>query len=145
MLRNAALTLTLVLLPAIASAQDHSHSDTAKKPHSDHAAMQASHHVDFAQVVMKNKAELRLTDEQIAKLEDISVKMGKHHAEMKKAGAKQMDRASESKLHEELMDLFTEEQRAKIHPLMKQHMDEMCGKGEDKQCKMDGHKKMQIQ
>jgi hypothetical protein len=145
MLRNAALTIALVLLPAIASAQEHSHTDAAKKAHHDHAAVQAGGHVDFAQVLMKNKAELKLTEEQITKLEDLSAKMTKHHAEMMKSGAKPVEHTADSKLHEELMAIFTEEQRAKIHPLMKQHMEGVCAKSEDKQCKMDAHKKMEIQ
>ena len=141
MLRNAALTLALLLLPAVATAQ-HTHGDAAKKTdHPAHASAEAKAHVHLPELLMQKRTELNLTDEQVAKLEDVSAKMVQHHAEMKKAGAKH-DTSVQSKLHEELLSIFTEEQLTKIRPLMKQHMEGKCA-ADDKQCKT-GEKKPHV-
>ena len=144
MLRKAALTIALTLLPAIASAQQHSHGDAAKKQSHEHSTAEMSGQGDFAHFLMEKRAELKLTEEQIAKLEDISARMAQHHAQMKKAGAKP-DQAAGTRMHEELMSIFTEEQLVKIRPLMKEHMEAMCGTGEEKQCKVHTSKKAPIQ
>ena len=143
MFKKAAIALALILFPAVASAQHHQHSDAAKKAQHDHAKAASAEHVNFPQLLMEKRAELKLTDEQIAKLEDISARMAQHHAEMKKAGAKH-DHAAGSKLHDELLAIFTEDQLAKVRPLMKDHMAGKCA-AEDKECKVEAKKKAPVQ
>ncbi len=142
MVRKAIFTLALLLFPAVASAQHHQHSDVAKKAQHDHAKA-AAEHANFPQMLMEKRAELKLTDEQVAKLEDVAAKMAQHHAEMKKAGAKH-DPAAGSKLHDELLSIFTEDQLVKIRPLMKDHMAAKCA-AEDKECKVEAKKKAPVQ
>jgi choline dehydrogenase-like flavoprotein len=145
MLRKVAFTIALTLLPAVASAQEHNHPATTTKTQHEHAAAaKTGEHMNFVQMVMAKRAELKLTDEQIAKLEDASAKMAKHHAAMEKSDVKPSE-ADRSKMHEELMSIFTEEQAVKVKEMMKQHMAGMCAMGEDKQCKMESKKKEQLQ
>ena len=147
MLRQAAIAIALTLLPVAASAQEHKHGETAtakKAEHSHTTTMKHSEHVNFAQVIMQKRAELKLTDEQVAKLEDVSAKMEQHHAAMGKPGAPKATEADHAKMHESLMSIFTEEQAVKVRDLMKQHK-EHCGMGEEKECKMDANKKKAVQ
>jgi hypothetical protein len=143
MLRQSLIALALTLLPVAASAQEHQHGETGaakKAEHSHMSAMKHGEHVNFAQLIMQKRAELKLTDEQVAKLEDVSVKMQQHHAAMGKPGTPQATEADHAKMHDSLMSIFTEEQAVKVRELMKQHKDQ-CGMGEEKQCKMETAKK----
>lgn len=144
MFRQAALMIALTLVPAVASAQQHQH-DAPKKPQHEHTtAVRPSDHTNFVQLLMEKRVELKLTEEQITKLENASAKMTKLHAEMKKTGAK-YDHSADNKMHDELLAIFTEEQLVKIRPLMKAHIEGKCDASADKQCKLEAPKKTSIQ
>ena len=122
MIKRFALALALVLLPGAAMAQHHDH---AKKE----AVKPAAEHMNFARELIAAKADLKLSDEQITKLEAFAVKMDEHHKKMgdhhAKAAAKSADDAvkAESKMHTDLLAIFSEEQLVKVRPLMKAHME----------------------
>lgn len=136
MIKRIALALALVMLPGAAMAQHHDHA----KP----VAKSVAEHMNFARELIAAKAELKLTDDQIKKLEAFAVKMDEHHKKMEshhaaKVDAKAGDDAvkAESKLHTDLLAVFTEEQLVKVRPLMKAHMDKCqhmkdAGKNEHK-------------
>jgi hypothetical protein len=122
MIKRMALALALVMLPGAAMAQHHDHAKPAAKP--------AAEHMNFARELIAAKADLKLTDDQIKKLEAFAVKMDEHHKKMDgqhaaKADAKADEAAvkAESKMHTDLLAVFTEEQLVKVRPLMKAHMD----------------------
>ena len=143
MFRQAAIAIALTLLPVAASAQEHQHNETATAKKAEHSHMSTAkpgEHVNFAQLIVQKRAELKLTDEQVAKLEDVSAKMAQHHAAMAKPGAPKADEADHAKMHDSLMSIFTEEQAVKVRELMKQHK-EHCDMGGEKECKMDTAKK----
>lgn len=115
------VALALVILPGAAMAQ---HGDHAKS----HATAKVStEHLNFAQELIAAKAELKLTDAQIAKLQIFSKQMDDHHKNMDAHHQKAESHADaakmESKLHTDLLAVFTEEQLAKVRPLMKAHID----------------------
>lgn len=122
MMKRFVMVLGLMLLPGAAMAQQHDH---AKKE----MAKPAAEHMNFARELIAAKAELKLTDEQVKKLEAFAVKMDDHHKKMDhhaaKADAKMSDDAvrAESKMHTDLLAVFSEEQLVKVRPLMKAHMD----------------------
>ena len=130
MLRKFVIALALMFLPTVAFAQEHQHHGAAKK----HEHHMKGEHKDFAQHLIEKRADLNLTDAQIEKLRALSAKMGEHHKAMTKAA--KHDTKAESSLHGELMAIFTEEQLEKVRPLMKAHMDAMCG-GAQKHCKVE--------
>ena len=146
MLRQAAIAIALTLLPVAASAQEHQHSQTATakktEQHSHTTTTKHGEHVNFAQLIMQKRAELKLTEEQVAKLEDVSAKMEQHHAAMGKPVAPKATEADHAKMHESLMSIFTPEQTVKVNDLLKQHK-EQCG--EEKECKLDAAKKKAVQ
>ena len=122
MIKRIALALALVMLPGAAMAQQHDHAKQTAKP--------AAEHMNFARELIAAKADLKLTDDQIKKLEAFAVKMDEHHKKMDghhaaKADAKASEDAvkAESKMHTDLLAVFTEEQLVKVRPLMKAHMD----------------------
>jgi len=136
MMKRFVLLCALALLPSAAMAQQHDHAKA--KP--------AAAHANFVRELIAAKAELKLTDEQITKLESLSVrmdemhaKMGEMHAKMSSAGADSAARSDartahaqmEGKLHADLLAVFTEAQLTKVRPMMKAHMDK-TGMGEKK-------------
>jgi hypothetical protein len=76
MLKRIAFLFALLLMPSAVMAQN----QPQEKKH-DHAAA-ASEHKSFPQLIIQKRADLNLTDEQVAKLEAISVKMAAHHKAM---------------------------------------------------------------
>jgi hypothetical protein len=119
MIKRIVLVIALTMLPSAAMAQHHEHAkqETAKA---------AEQHKNFAQELIAAKAELKLTADQIVKLEAFSAKMDEHHKNMNAhhGDAKTGDAAKmESKLHSDLLEVFSEEQLVKVRPLMKAHMD----------------------
>jgi hypothetical protein len=149
MIKRFALVLALALMPSAVMAQHHDHAKEAAKPKAEH--------MNFAKELMAAKADLKLTAEQVTKLEALSVKMDEMHAkmaEMHKGGgehaahgaAKPADAAHsgdhaqmEGKLHADLLAVFTEEQLVKVRPLMKAHM-EKCEMMMGGQKKAEQHK-----
>ncbi len=123
MLKKFVIALALVLLPGVAAAQQHAHD-----AHSAHAAARKEH-ANFAQQLIAAKADLKLTAEQVQKLEAISVKVDEMHKKMEKeqvkadAHASHMASPEVQNLHNELMKVFTEEQLVKVHALMKADME----------------------
>jgi hypothetical protein len=119
MMKRIMLALALTLLPGAAMAQHGEHSKN-------HAVAKAEH-LNFAQELIAAKAELKLTDAQIKKLDEFSVQMDEYHKNMEAHHAKAESQAEAakvaSKLHTDLLDVFTEEQLLKVRPLMKAHMD----------------------
>ena len=131
MIKRFALVLALALVPGAALAQQHEHAADVAKPKAEH--------MNFAKELMAAKADLKLTADQIAKLEAIAVRMDDMHAKMAArhgaadhaahATPKPTDTAHsgdhaqmEGKLHADLLAIFTEEQLIKVRPLMKAHM-----------------------
>jgi hypothetical protein len=129
MLRRIVLALVFVLLPGAAMAQHHDH---AKKD----AAKPAAEHMNFARELIAAKADLKLTEDQVKKLEAFAAKMDDHHRKMADHHADGAAKA-EAKLHADLMAIFTEQQLVKVKPLMKAHMDK-CEHMKDAQ-KKAGH------
>ena len=123
MLTKFALALALMLVPGVAAAQQNAHD-----AHSAHAAARKEH-ANFAQQLIAAKADLKLTAEQVQKLEAISARMDEMHKKMEKQPAKADAHAAHmaspgvQNLHNELMKVFTEEQLVKVHALMKTHME----------------------
>ena len=116
-MKRLLMVLALTMLPSAAMAQHHDH---AKKE----TTKASAEHKNFAQELIAWKADLKLTAEQIAKLEAFSVKMDEHHKNMAEHHAKAGDAAKmEGKLHSDLLAVFTEEQLVKVRPMMKAHMD----------------------
>ena len=123
MLRKFVIAFALVLLPGVAAAQQHAHGA--------HAAAKPAEHMNFARELIAAKADLKLTAEQIQKLEAISVKMDEMHKKMEQqpanAGAHAAHGAAttdeHSKLHTEVLKVFTEEQLVKVRPMMRAHME----------------------
>jgi hypothetical protein len=135
MIRKLALTLAFMLLPAAAMAQEH-------KPHhpAGHTAAAATEHKDFALQLIEKRAELKLTDAQVAKLRALSAEMAEHHKEMSEDHAA-MDaehrEEMEEKMHAKLRAVFDQNQLKTVHELMAKHHAEMaCKHGEDGKCKV---------
>lgn len=136
MIKRTALMFALALLPSAAMAQQHDHGK----------AMPAAAHANFARELIAAKADLKLTDEQVTKLDALAVKMDEMHAKMgemhgkmsagaahqgAQADAKTAHAQMEGKMHADLLAIFTEEQLTKVRPMMKAHMDK-AGMGEMK-------------
>ena len=118
MLKKALFVLALLLVPGAAMAQNHDH-------HGAKPAVKAEHG-NFAKDLIALKADLKLSDEQISKLEALSVKMDEMHKKMADHHAKASDAArSEDKMHADLLAVFNEEQLVKVRALMKTHHDKM--------------------
>jgi hypothetical protein len=119
-MKKMLLVLGMIMLPTAAMAQ---HNDHHAKSHT---AAKAGH-MNFAQELIAAKADLKLTAEQLTKLEVFSKKMDDLHKNMDAHHGKAMshdDMAKmEGKLHTDLLAIFTEEQLVKVRPLMKAHMD----------------------
>jgi hypothetical protein len=117
MMKRLMMVLAFMVLPTAAMAQ---HAGHAPKQ----AAKAPAEHKNFAQELIAWKADLKLTADQIAKLEAFSVKMDEHHKNMGDHHAKAGDAEKmEAKLHSDLLAVFTEEQLVKVRPMMKAHMD----------------------
>lgn len=123
MFKKFAIALALVLLPGVAAAQQNAHD-----AHAAHMAARKEH-ANFAQELIAAKADLKLTADQVQKLEALSVKMDEMHKKMDKDQAKADAHASHmaspevQNLHNELMKVFTEEQMVKVQAMMKAHME----------------------
>ena len=123
MIKQSLLLLSFALLPSVALAQHHDHAQQAAK----------AAHSNFARELIAAKADLKLSDEQIRKLEALAVKMDEMHKKMEHHAAKAEAKAdaksdadaikTETKLHTDLLAIFNEEQLVKVKPLMKAHMD----------------------
>lgn len=131
MMKRLALVLALALLPSAAMAQQHQHQQA--KPE-----VGKAEHMNFARELIAAKADLKLSAEQVTKLEAFSAKMDEMH---KKMAAMHKDSAQahaahgdttmkhgnmaemEGKMHADLLAIFTEEQLVKVRPLMKAHME----------------------
>lgn len=143
-MKRLAFLIALALLPGSALAQQHDHAKAE-------AAKPAAGHMNFARELVAAKADLKLTAEQIKKLEVFAVKMDDMHKKMAAHGdhAKTMTHGdaatsehkmhgdaanAEHKMHADLLAIFTEEQLVKVRPLMKAHMEkcEHMMKGEKK-------------
>ncbi len=120
MIKRFILALGLVLVPGAAMAQHHDH---AKKE----VARPAAEHMNFARELIAAKADLKLTNEQVKKLEAFAVKMDEHHRTMDHHGQTTNAKMSadavkaEQKMHTDLLAVFTEAQLVKVRPLMKAH------------------------
>jgi hypothetical protein len=118
MIKRFFLVLSFVLVPGALMAQ---HADHGKQ----HASKAA--HMNFARELIAAKADLKLTTEQISRLEAFAIKMDEHHKKMEAGTAvdtKMKEGAhAESKLHTDLLSVFTEAQLVKVRPMMKAHMD----------------------
>ena len=136
MVRRLALALALTVLPAAAMAQG------ATGEHKEHAKMMSQElsHEAFVQGLIEKRAELELTDDQVAKLAAFKTKLSEHHKAMKAAPKHEMkemkhDAAAAkhdakamahedpamAELHKEFMAVFTDAQRVKVEALMKAH------------------------
>ena len=118
MIRKALFVFALLLMPGVAMAQHHDH----------HAAKPAAKadHVNFAKDLIGLKADLKLSDEQVRKLESLSVKMDEMHKKMEAHHGNAADASkAEDKMHAELLALFNEEQVVKVRALLKAHHDKM--------------------
>lgn len=143
MFRKLLVALAFTFVPAVAMAQQHQHQDTAAKKHGHMMKMEhKGEHKDFAQQLIDKRADLNLTDAQVAKLRELSVKMVEHH----KAAAKgaNMDADAEGTMHVELLKIFNEEQLKQVRPLMHAHMMSMKCMDDDKQCKMEKMSKHKV-
>ena len=137
MIRRFMLVCALLMVPGAARAQHHDHA----KP-----AAGKTEHVNFAQELIAAKADLKLSADQIKKLEVFSAKMDEMHKKMSEQHASAEGHAAhgmagqdEGKMHAELLKLFTEEQLVKVRPMMKAHMEkcELMKSGEKQ--KQGGH------
>jgi hypothetical protein len=122
MIKRFIFAIALALLPTAAMAQHH---DYPKHEGPKHHAANGAH--NYALELIAAKADLKLTDEQIKKLEVFAVKMDEMHNKLDHHSAKPEAKAeaakAELKLHDDLFAIFTEEQSVKVRPLMKAHMD----------------------
>jgi hypothetical protein len=123
-MKRVLIVSALMLLPTAAMAQQHEHA----QPHA--AKPAAAEHANFAKELIAAKADLKLTDDQIKKLEALSVRMDEHHKNMgahHSEHAKTGDEAAkmEGKIHADLLAIFTEEQLVKVRPMMKAHHEGM--------------------
>ena len=136
MIRKLALTFAFMMLPAAAMAQDHK----AHHPAGHGTAAAAGEHKDFALQLIEKRAELKLTDAQVAKLRALSAEMVEHHKQMSAQHASMTaeDRAEmEEKMHGKLRAVFDKDQLKTVHALMAKHHAEMaCSHGEDGKCKV---------
>lgn len=132
MIRKLGLVLALLMVPGAAMAQHHDHA----KP-----AAGKTEHVNFARELIAAKADLKLTADQIKKLEVFSARMDEMHKKMAASHGTAEGHAAhgtaghdEGKMHAELLKLFTEEQLVKVRPMMKAHMEkcELMKSGEKK-------------
>lgn len=133
MFKQTVIALAFTLVPGMAMAQHHQH-DAAKKEHHGHDKV-AEHHKDFAQQLIEKRAQLKLTDAQVGKLHALSAKMSAHHKAM--GADAQADADAEEQMHGELLKVFTKEQLKQVHPLLLQHIKEVCGGDKDGQCKIE--------
>jgi hypothetical protein len=121
MIKRFILAIALALLPSAVLAQHHDHT----KPEAKHHPANGAH--NYALELIAAKADLKLTDEQIRKLEVFAVKMDEMHRKLDHHTARAEGKAdaakAEMKLHDDLFAIFTEDQSVKVRPLMKAHMD----------------------
>ena len=109
MIKKVIFALALVMLPTAAMAQHHDHG----------AKQEANVHAEFIKQLVALKADLKLTDQQIKKIEAFSLKMEAMHKNGADHHAKPDAAKTAEKLHAELLDIFTEEQQQKIGALIK--------------------------
>jgi hypothetical protein len=118
-IKKFVFALTLMLLPGAAMAQHHEHAQST-------TSKASAAHSNFARELMA-KAELKLTADQLARLDVLAMRMDElhkkadHHAGAAKS--KQDHAQGERKLHDDLLAVFNDEQLVKVRPLMKAHME----------------------
>src|SRR5688572_16685330 len=129
MFRKLVLTCALMFVPGVAMAQ---HTGHHAPTHS--ASAGVGEHKDFALQLIEMRAELNLSDAQVAKLRALSAKMAEHHKTMGKNA--EHDAAMEELMHSKLRAVFTDpEQLKKFEALMTKHVAEVCGgNGADTKC-----------
>ena len=136
MFRKLAIAITLCVLPTAALAQEHQHNGAAKPV--EHAKV----HRTLPQILIENRAELNLTEEQIAKLEALAAKMQSHHKSQMKIGAGSVGHhgpsaaKSHDKMHDELLSLFNETQKEQVKAMIRKHL-EACKEGDGMHCKVE--------
>ena len=131
MIKKLVLTAAFLFVPAAAMAQHH----TGHHAPAHSGAAGVSEHKDFAVQLIEMRAELKLTDVQVAKLRDLSAKMAEHHKSMGKDAER--DAAAEELMHSKLRAVFNAEQLKKVNVLMAKHVAEVCGgNGTDGACKL---------
>lgn len=126
MVMGVAFGLALLALPQAARAQQH-HEHAAPK------AAAKAHMENPARTVIGARAELKLTDDQVKKLEAIALRMDAHHKSMSGghgasahgAGAHGADKhemgKSENQIHKDFFAIFTEDQLVEVKKVMAAH------------------------
>ena len=100
--------------------------DTAAAQHAGHGSKPAAEaHADNpARHLIATRAELKLTDAQVIKLEAIAHRMDAHHKSMgghHGGAAKAAHAKVEAKIHEDFFGIFNDEQMIKVKAVMKAH------------------------
>jgi tRNA U34 2-thiouridine synthase MnmA/TrmU len=118
-------------------AQDHSaHHGKASdaKPADPHAQMMKQHE-GFLHYVVMQRAALKLTDAQVAKVEAYAKKVEAHHKEeaAHAAAGHKIDAAHEKKMHDEFELIFTDAQKEQLKAL-KTKFREACVPNSGKTC-----------
>jgi hypothetical protein len=119
-IKKLLFALALLLLPSAAMAQHHEHhASSATK------SVKAAAHMNFAKELIALRADLKLTDDQVKKLEALSVKMDEMHKQMAAGhhGNAAEHAKHEDRMHSDLLAVFSAEQLVKVQPLMKAHME----------------------
>lgn len=141
MVRKLVLAAAFMFVPAVAMAQDHSahHTPAKREAAAEHHKAGAEHHKagadhkNFAKQLLEQRADLKLSEAQVKKLEALSAKMAEHHEGMGKDAEHDME--MEEKMHAQLRAVFTPEQMKKVHALMVKHAEHACGgDGKDEKC-----------
>ena len=116
------LGLALLALPQAARAQHHDHAAAPK-------AAAKAHTDNPARTLIAARAELKLTDDQVKKLEAIALRMDAHHKSMSGAhgagahggAAKHEMGKGENQIHKDFLAIFTEDQLVKVKEVMAAH------------------------
>lgn len=138
MFKKTLMVLALTMLPAAAMAQDHSaHHGKASdaKPVPDAHAEMRKQHEGFLHYVVTQRAALKLTAEQVAKVEAYAKKVEDHHKEeaAHAAAGHKVDAAHEKKMHADFELIFTDAQKAQLK-VLKQKFREACVPNSGKTC-----------
>ena len=117
------MAFTLLAVPQLLQAQHHQHpapkKQTSVEGHADNPA----------RALIAARAELKLTDEQVKKLEAIVLRMDAHHKSMrvnhgdaaKHESAKHEAAKAEDQIHKDFFAIFTKEQLPKVKEVMAAH------------------------
>ena len=134
MFKKLLMALALTMLPAAAMAQDHSaHHGKASdaKPATDaHAAMRKQHE-GFLHYVVTQRDALKLTADQVKKVEAYAKKVEDHHKEeaADAAAGHKVDAAHEKKMHDDFLLIFTDAQKAQIKVLQQKYREKAAHSG----------------